>query len=98
MTPSKRTPGSITLPYGYEARVELVDDPALFEREGAHSLWDYDNHRIFIDKRLAPAERRGCLLHEMPHVLTDWSRWVKTNLPVVEPEQVPVDPNEKEDE
>ena len=71
-------PRSVRFPFGYKVAVRLVTAKQVEKANGqaAHGCWDGGKRTIYIDRALAPLERRYVMSHEMIHALADWQHYV----------------------
>jgi hypothetical protein len=89
-----RLPRKVEFPFGYEISVvQGVPD-----KEDRAAEWDVDTRTIVVDRRLAPAEKRGAFLHELDHAWSDWKLWVAQHVPVKYPDAMDPDPAELDED
>ena len=68
------------------------------DKEDRVAEWDVNTRTIVVDRRLAPAEKRGAFLHHLDHAWSDWKLWAAPHVPVKCPDAMDPDPAELDED
>ncbi len=77
-----KLPRSLSLPFGYKAKVRVVSRAQLDQvgGSGCDGLWRIELMTIYILRDLGSADRIDKYLHEAGHMFRDWELFIRQRI------------------